>query len=434
MSNDEQLARGLADVLAKLSHDPESAKLLARRAGFPVEHLPEFTTAIGFWSKITEDASNGRISLSELAGEASKQFPQNHELHKYKKEISRRYPSLLTPGTTQEATSDECSKAPEQTRTLWRLTLDIDNLSDAELYRILDVLKSISGEPSLQLVRVLKGSTILEIDAPYATAKRLQELAATGVLSEAVGYRISKSIIADETRRDKSVELRRVRSVSRPMAVGEAARIPRAQHPTAHISNDMEVLDEWEAGDRKKGYALLERHLVSLHRFFANKADPEDVEDLIQQTFLACLERHEYTVSSFKTYLFDIAANVLMHYRRPQRHHEPFDPAIHSSADVSFDLPMMVVARNEHLALLVALHKIPLYLKTVIELYYWENLDVSMIGEILELPQYTVRARLRRAREALRAELQVYAEPEATRDNLPRDLDRGVDSIRKKTR
>lgn len=79
------------------------------------------------------------------------------------------------------------------TRALWRLTLEADNLSDPELYRILDVLKSISGEPSLQLVRVLRGSVILEIDAPAAAIERLQELATAGTLSEEIGHPVLRA-------------------------------------------------------------------------------------------------------------------------------------------------------------------------------------------------------------------------------------------------
>lgn len=73
----EQVSRSLALELAKVTHDEESAKTLARRAGFPPEHLPTFKTAIAFWSDIVEQTIGGRGNLRALVDEAIEQFPYN---------------------------------------------------------------------------------------------------------------------------------------------------------------------------------------------------------------------------------------------------------------------------------------------------------------------------------------------------------------------
>ena len=52
---------------------------------------------------------------------------------------------------------------------------------------------------------------------------------------------------------------------------------------------DEELLRAWSDGDRDAGERLFERHFESVVRFFRNKA-AGDHEDLIQQTFLGCVE------------------------------------------------------------------------------------------------------------------------------------------------
>jgi Effector-associated domain 1 len=84
----EQLSRGIADVLAKVSHGSKGARLIAKRAGFPREYIPEFETAITFWSEIVEEANHGRVSLRALVEEAARQFPHNQELLKFKKALN----------------------------------------------------------------------------------------------------------------------------------------------------------------------------------------------------------------------------------------------------------------------------------------------------------------------------------------------------------
>ena len=73
-------------------------------------------------------------------------------------------------------------------------------------------------------------------------------------------------------------------------------------------TDDFETLDRWRAGDRAAGNELLRRHFDGLYRFFRNKVD-EGVDDLIQRSFLACVESKDRfrKQASFRTYLFTVA-------------------------------------------------------------------------------------------------------------------------------
>ena len=76
--------------------------------------------------------------------------------------------------------------------------------------------------------------------------------------------------------------------------------------------SDIDLLDAWRAGDPRAGNELFNRHFDSVCRFFANKAGNE-VDDLIQRTFLACVEGRDRFRgdASFRGYLFGVARNVL---------------------------------------------------------------------------------------------------------------------------
>ena len=55
--------------------------------------------------------------------------------------------------------------------------------------------------------------------------------------------------------------------------------------------------------------------------------------------------------------------------------------------------------------MLHALRAIPIDLQIALELFYWEKLSAPELAEVLEIPEGTVRSRLRRAREALEQRL-----------------------------
>jgi DNA-directed RNA polymerase specialized sigma24 family protein len=93
------------------------------------------------------------------------------------------------------------------------------------------------------------------------------------------------------------------------------------------MTSDQELLRAWRAGDREAGGTLFERHFAAIRRFFRNKVDHQ-VEDLVQRTFTACVEARDRFRgdSSFRTYLFAIAHNVLRdHIRRRRRGTEELD-------------------------------------------------------------------------------------------------------------
>lgn len=176
-----------------------------------------------------------------------------------------------------------------------------------------------------------------------------------------------------------------------------------------------ELLAAWRAGDDEAADALLRAHFDSVYRFFRAKL-PLDVEDLVQRTFLACLEGKErITEGDFRAYLFGVARRVMMdHLRQQYRRGELLDPLEHSIRDLRTSPSRLVARRDGHEALVAAMQKLPLDTQILLELAYWEGLSGKEIASVLEIEENTVRSRLSRARVALREALEAdLGAPEA---------------------
>ena len=195
------------------------------------------------------------------------------------------------------------------------------------------------------------------------------------------------------------------------------------------MSTDAELLATWRAGDRRAGRALFDRHFESIHRFFHNKV-ANAVDDLVQQTFLACTESHHTfrAEASFRSWLFGIAHNVLrMHLRK---HHGVEDLSLVSVCDLGPSPASIVAAREDERLLLEALRRIPLDYQVALELFFWEEMSGSEIANALGVPEGTVRTRIRRGRIALEEHVRALASSPAAATSTCERLDAWAHAIR----
>ncbi len=198
------------------------------------------------------------------------------------------------------------------------------------------------------------------------------------------------------------------------------------------VSTDPELLQAWRAGDAAAGEALFERYYPSVARFFTNKV-AGDPADLIQETFVACLQGRDAIVQPerFRSYIFGIAYNLLrQHYARRHGDGAHVDLGSTSVADLGAGPQTAMAASAEQRVLLEALRRIPLQFQIVLELFYWEDQTSASIAEILGEPHGTVRTRLRRARILLEQEIaKVAADPSLCQRTLS-DLDAWAEGLR----
>lgn len=200
----------------------------------------------------------------------------------------------------------------------------------------------------------------------------------------------------------------------------------------ARVQRDFELLEAWRGGDRSAGNELFDRHFDAVFRFFRNKVS-EGAEDLVQQTFLACVQSRDLFRgdSSFRTYLFTAARSKLYtHLDKRRREGENVDYGVTSCADLGVS-PSGILANNEQQRLLLAaLRLLPVDMQVALELYYFEQIRGPQLAEVLDVPEGTVRSRLRRGREILRERLEALAKNPGDVESTITDIEAWAKGLR----
>jgi RNA polymerase sigma-70 factor (ECF subfamily) len=172
---------------------------------------------------------------------------------------------------------------------------------------------------------------------------------------------------------------------------------------------DLDLLIAWRAGDIEAGHALLSRHYDAIYRFFSNRIGDDDCEDLIQSTFLGCVEAIERfrAESSFRTLLFAIAwKRLCRHLRDRPRIAEPMDSKVELPARSAPSFGTQIDVRRDVELMRTAMLRLPEDTQVMLELFYREAMTVREIARVVERPVNTVKTRMRRGRVQLLAELE----------------------------
>jgi len=183
------------------------------------------------------------------------------------------------------------------------------------------------------------------------------------------------------------------------------------------MDSDFDLLDRWRAGDNAAGQALLARHFDTLCGFFESKCGP-DADDLVQRTMLACVASKDRfrKHASFRTYLFTVARHELYHYLHARRRDgQRLDFSITSIAELLTTPRSRMIKDADKLRIVEALRRLPVEQQTLLELHYWQELDIEALSEVLEIEPGATRVRLHRARKKLRELLELTDEDDAAK-------------------
>lgn len=188
------------------------------------------------------------------------------------------------------------------------------------------------------------------------------------------------------------------------------------------VDPDIAHLRRWQAGDADAGNRLCKQYIEVLRRFFVTKVPPGDVDELIQQTWLAMAQARDglrtapapegdeqvRVLGSFRCYLFGVARHmVLGYYRRRERHRgAAFDPEVECLAALEPSISRQLSLQRHLQWVELALQKLPLELQLLFEAHYLESLSGADLARTLGMPEGTVRSRLRKARQLLNAEVE----------------------------
>lgn len=146
-------------------------------------------------------------------------------------------------------------------------------------------------------------------------------------------------------------------------------------------------------------------------------------EDVAQEVFVRVflsLERFQGK-SSISTWIYQITVNLCRDLLRSQKHYHQGSP-LEISPEAGHQGPSLedtVLAQMEYRELWQAIFALPVAYREVIWLYYYEQLDLKELAQVLGISQSAAKLRLYRARQHLRKLLQEgdrpHEVPEATR-------------------
>jgi RNA polymerase sigma-70 factor (ECF subfamily) len=169
-----------------------------------------------------------------------------------------------------------------------------------------------------------------------------------------------------------------------------------------------------QRGDRDAFGALMARYQNRLYRYLLRWVrEPAAAEDLFQQTWLRVVEniRRFDPNRNFDAWLFAVARNLAIdHLRRyrPDSLEEPAGEALPVIERFATDTPGALerVLRSEQAAFVQkALESQPPVYREVLSLRFEEEMKLEEIAEVLAIPLSTVKSRLGRALERMRASL-----------------------------
>jgi RNA polymerase sigma factor (sigma-70 family) len=150
--------------------------------------------------------------------------------------------------------------------------------------------------------------------------------------------------------------------------------------------------------------ALSRRFRVPLERFFGKRIGRQvDVDDLVQEVFLRLAGGGKIeSVERPEAYLFKTASNVLTDRSRrlsarAAADHEPYDEAVHGSAQETFSPERALLGAQAIEQLVAALYELPERTRVVWALYHFEDMAHQEIACRLGITVSTIEKHIGRA-------------------------------------
>jgi RNA polymerase sigma-70 factor (ECF subfamily) len=157
---------------------------------------------------------------------------------------------------------------------------------------------------------------------------------------------------------------------------------------------------------------LIEQYQYRLFRYlFYLTTSHATAEDLFQETWIRVLERgHQYDgESKFETWLFAIARHLAIDLSR-RKSPQSLDALAERDSGQPFEAEAggpsaldLVATRETGARMQASLGQLPVIYREVLLLRFQEDLKIEEIAAVLETPLPTVKSRLYRGLEALRA-------------------------------
>jgi RNA polymerase sigma-70 factor (ECF subfamily) len=172
---------------------------------------------------------------------------------------------------------------------------------------------------------------------------------------------------------------------------------------------EAELIARWKAGDQRAATRLVERHAPALARFAVSCGVREDIDELVQDTFVRAFGSLDgfRGDSSFRTWLFTIERRLMMDRRRAEKRRPAGLEISEEDATTEYDALDDVMAGEAEAQVVAAAQRLTNTQREVFMLRVTEGLSYKEIAETVGTTEGAARVHyhnaLRTMKEALNA-------------------------------
>lgn len=174
--------------------------------------------------------------------------------------------------------------------------------------------------------------------------------------------------------------------------------------PRDDTAADLACIARWRAGEEQAATELVERHAEALARFAVRLGVREDVEEVVQDTFVrafAALDGFRGE-SSFRTWLFTIERRLVLDGVRRRIRRGPTEPLEESHGVISYDALDELVADETSRRVAHAMAQLTPMQRDVFSLRVQEGRNYREIAEVLGTTEGAARVHYHNAMRSVR--------------------------------
>lgn len=189
----------------------------------------------------------------------------------------------------------------------------------------------------------------------------------------------------------------------RRVASNRSERMIRAEQQD-DAALDGALIDQWMAGDQRAATAIVERHAGALARFAGRLGVEDDVEELVQDTFVRAFAAMSSfrADSSLRTWLFTIERRLVIDRRRSSARKGRIVDIDDTHAVSGYDALDTLVADEAAQRLATALGRLTRLQREVFMLRVQEGRSYKEIAEILDSTEGSARVHYHNAMRAVK--------------------------------
>lgn len=181
-------------------------------------------------------------------------------------------------------------------------------------------------------------------------------------------------------------------------------RAGEGRQGVAGEQRDLELIRRWKRGDERAATELVERHASALARFAVSSGERNDVDELVQDTFVRAFNSLDgfRGESSFRTWLFTIQRRLLLDRRRAEKRRRDRDELQETDASTEYDALDSVVADETQRRLRDAVKRLSPTQREVFTLRITDGLSYKEIAEAVGTTEGAARVHYHNAMRAVK--------------------------------